>query len=58
MLECLFEYVQLFSAYKQSPQNGGQQFNASLTHNDFAQMSLEEQTNLYRQNPDLYNKLK
>ena len=43
---------------KQSPQNGGQQFNASLTHNDFAQMGLEEQTNLYRQNPDLYNKLK
>ena len=43
---------------KQSPQNGGQQFNASLTHNDFAQMSLEERTNLYRQNPDLYNKLK
>ena len=42
----------------QSPQNGGQQFNASLTHNDFAQMSLEERTNLYRQNPDLYNKLK
>ncbi len=43
---------------KQSPQNGGQQFNASMTRQDFAQMSLEEQTNLYRQNPDLYNKLK
>ncbi|MCT3396258.1 DUF4355 domain-containing protein [Lentilactobacillus hilgardii] len=43
---------------KQSPQNGGQQFNASLTHNDFVKMSLEEQTQLYRQNPDLYNKLK
>ena len=43
---------------KQSPQNGGQQFNASLTHNDFVKMGLEEQTNLYRQNPDLYNKLK
>ena len=42
----------------QSPQNGGQQFNASMTREDFAQMSLEEQTNLYRQNPDLYNKLK
>ena len=42
----------------QSPQSGGQQFNASLTHNDFVKMSLEEQTNLYRQNPDLYNKLK
>lgn len=42
----------------QSPQNGGQQFNASMTRKDFAQMSLEEQTNLYRQNPDLYNKLK
>ncbi|MEK2588747.1 DUF4355 domain-containing protein [Lentilactobacillus buchneri] len=42
----------------QSPQNGGQQFNASMTRDDFAQMSLEEQTNLYRQNPDLYNKLK
>uniref|UniRef100_UPI00403F5FE7 DUF4355 domain-containing protein n=1 Tax=Lentilactobacillus hilgardii TaxID=1588 RepID=UPI00403F5FE7 len=42
----------------QSPQNGGQQFNASLTHNDFVKMSLEEQTQLYRQNPDLYNKLK
>ena len=42
----------------QSPQNSGQQFNASMTREDFAQMSLEEQTNLYRQNPDLYNKLK
>lgn len=42
----------------QSPQNGGQQFNASMTREDFAQMSLEEQTNLYRQSPDLYNKLK
>lgn len=42
----------------QSPQNGGQQFNASMTRDDFAQMSLEEQTQLYRQNPDLYNKLK
>lgn len=43
---------------KHSTQNGGQQFNASVTREDFAQMSLEEQTNLYRQNPDLYNKLK
>lgn len=43
---------------KHSTQNGGQQFNASMTREDFAQMSLEEQTNLYRQNPDLYNKLK
>ncbi|GHP12982.1 hypothetical protein YK48G_04070 [Lentilactobacillus fungorum] len=43
---------------KQSPQNGGQQFSTALTQADFAKMSLEEQTNLYRQNPDLYNKLK
>lgn len=43
---------------KHSTQNGGQQFNTSMTREDFAQMSLEEQTNLYRQNPDLYNKLK
>lgn len=41
-----------------TPQNGGQVVAGSLTREDFAKLNMDQQTQIYRENPDLYNKLK
>ena len=41
-----------------TPQNGGQTVPGSLTREDFAKLNMDQQTQIYRENPDLYNKLK
>lgn len=41
-----------------TPQNGGQAVPGSLTREDFAKLNMDQQTQIYRENPDLYNKLK
>ena len=41
-----------------TPQSGGQVVAGSLTREDFAKLNMDQQTQIYRENPDLYNKLK
>ena len=41
-----------------TPQNGGQTVTGLLTREDFAKLNMDQQTQIYRENPDLYNKLK
>ncbi|MCT3596979.1 DUF4355 domain-containing protein [Levilactobacillus brevis] len=41
-----------------TPQKGGQTVPGSLTREDFAKLNMDQQTQIYRENPDLYNKLK